>query len=313
MDEKVDIETLSKFIFKVYYDRRELNESITFEAIRKELIELRNSYRFIIFYAYSNEELMGLLLLSISYPKFGIVGEWQPIVLPNIHEDKIAQKLIEKCIESAEENDISRFEICFPIENEKDKDRYQEYVKWYEASGFHKVMEEVSMSIELATIKFESISFSENIRINTIEYVDIDELIKVSQEVFENSQDIMYLDLNNELKNTVATEWFNKEKAMIKDSSIVLLENEKIIGFLILRSIKNDVQISPFGLLPDYRKKGLGKKLLLYCLEKAKQKGYKYVNLDVALENVPAYKLYSKVGFKRNFSTIILALNYNQK
>ncbi|MFX1526050.1 MAG: GNAT family N-acetyltransferase [Promethearchaeota archaeon] len=308
----MDIETLSKFIFKVYYDRREINESITIEVIRRDLDELRNSYRFIIFYAYSNDELMGLLLLCTSYPKFGIIWEWQPTVLPNIHEDKIAQKLIDEAIKYGEENDIIRFEICFPMEHDKDKKRYQGYIRWYEASGFYKVMEEVSMSLDLDTIKVEPLSFSEKIEIKTIKYVDIDELITVSQKIYENSQDVMYLDLNNELKNTVATEWFNIEKIMINNSSI-LFGNEKIIGFLILRPFKNGVQINSFGLLPDYRKKGLGKKLLLYCLEKVKQEGYKYINLDVALENVPAHKLYSKVGFKRNFSTIILALNYNQE
>jgi ribosomal protein S18 acetylase RimI-like enzyme len=104
--------------------------------------------------------------------------------------------------------------------------------------------------------------------------------------------------VNDDMKNDMQTEWFNPEKPMLKELSTILVEQEQIIGFLILQSDRNGLQIKSIGLLPAYRNKGLGKKLLRYSLKKAKEKDYSSVELVVALENVPAYNLFSKIGFK---------------
>jgi ribosomal protein S18 acetylase RimI-like enzyme len=51
------------------------------------------------------------------------------------------------------------------------------------------------------------------------------------------------------------------------------------------------------GLLSDYRKKGLGEKLLGAVLEKAKEFGLEKVELNVYTSNTAAIKLYKKMGF----------------
>ncbi len=44
--------------------------------------------------------------------------------------------------------------------------------------------------------------------------------------------------------------------------------------------------------------KGIGTKMVQFCIDKAKQEGYKAVRLDIVPENIPARKLYEKAGFK---------------
>lgn len=47
----------------------------------------------------------------------------------------------------------------------------------------------------------------------------------------------------------------------------------------------------------DYGK-GIATKMVEYCIEKARDEGYKGIRLDVVPENYPARKLYEKAGFR---------------
>lgn len=47
----------------------------------------------------------------------------------------------------------------------------------------------------------------------------------------------------------------------------------------------------------DYYKKGIAKKMVEFCIEQAKKRGYKGVRLDVVPDNYPARKLYESCGF----------------
>ncbi len=51
------------------------------------------------------------------------------------------------------------------------------------------------------------------------------------------------------------------------------------------------------GVLPDYRHRGLGEALLRACIVKAKVKGITRIELAARADNVPAVRLYEKLGF----------------
>jgi putative acetyltransferase len=51
------------------------------------------------------------------------------------------------------------------------------------------------------------------------------------------------------------------------------------------------------GILPDYRRRGIGEALLRACIAKAKVKGITRVELECRVDNVPAIRLYEKLGF----------------
>jgi len=65
------------------------------------------------------------------------------------------------------------------------------------------------------------------------------------------------------------------------------LEVSKLAGTI------NDVYVSP-----EFRGKGIGKKLVVESLNRLKVEGVKAVRLTVLIENKPAVKLYEKFGFK---------------
>jgi RimJ/RimL family protein N-acetyltransferase len=53
------------------------------------------------------------------------------------------------------------------------------------------------------------------------------------------------------------------------------------------------------GLLPDYREKGLGRRLIEAAIEAAREAGMIRIELGVHADNVRAIRLYERVGFVR--------------
>lgn len=58
--------------------------------------------------------------------------------------------------------------------------------------------------------------------------------------------------------------------------------------------------INYLGVLPLYQKKGYGKEMVLFGLEKLKQLGCPKVNLQVRESNLSVIKFYEDIGFKRD-------------
>lgn len=48
----------------------------------------------------------------------------------------------------------------------------------------------------------------------------------------------------------------------------------------------------------DMSRKGIGKRMVNFCINKAKEEGYKGIRLDVVPTNLPAIKLYESAGFR---------------
>lgn len=55
--------------------------------------------------------------------------------------------------------------------------------------------------------------------------------------------------------------------------------------------------IHTLAVLPEMSGKGVGRRMVDYCIEKAKAGGFKALRMDVVPENIPARKLYEKAGF----------------
>jgi ribosomal protein S18 acetylase RimI-like enzyme len=56
--------------------------------------------------------------------------------------------------------------------------------------------------------------------------------------------------------------------------------------------------VQNIAVLPDYRGRGIGRALLLKALHGFKEYGIQRVTLEVTADNIPATKLYTRIGFK---------------
>ena len=74
--------------------------------------------------------------------------------------------------------------------------------------------------------------------------------------------------------------------------------NDRLMGYIILWFLQEEVQISNFALHPDFRRLGVGEAVLRDVLDKIKKEGAKTIFLEVRPSNRAARSLYEKLGFQ---------------
>ncbi len=72
----------------------------------------------------------------------------------------------------------------------------------------------------------------------------------------------------------------------------------RVVAFIFAMIVSDEAHIGDFAVDPDFRRRGLGEKLLRYFLDFAKERGVKRVVLEVRKSNLPARGLYEKCGFR---------------
>ncbi|MBU1050345.1 GNAT family N-acetyltransferase [Candidatus Bipolaricaulota bacterium] len=77
-------------------------------------------------------------------------------------------------------------------------------------------------------------------------------------------------------------------------------EDGKIGGVVIAqrRGSSHTWTVGTVGVLPEFRRRGLARKLLTRTLDDIRQRGGTHINLSVIDQNVPAYSLYRSLGFE---------------
>ena len=81
------------------------------------------------------------------------------------------------------------------------------------------------------------------------------------------------------------------------NKSYVLESNGKIVGYAFITIIKFEIHLNRIAIDPNYQQKGFGLQLLKKILEENSKN--KSVFLELKYSNISAFKLYSKVGFKK--------------
>ena len=84
-----------------------------------------------------------------------------------------------------------------------------------------------------------------------------------------------------------------------KDSGFWVAQYEEwIVGMIgVQRVSDNSAEIRRLRVRDSYRRKGIGKKLMLHAIEFCKEKQFLKVKLDVRIERSPAIQLFDTFGF----------------
>ncbi len=91
----------------------------------------------------------------------------------------------------------------------------------------------------------------------------------------------------------------------LKEKNSIFAEVDgKLAGFVGLRQghkkrAKHTAELGPLYVRKEFRRMGLGKKLLDFAFKKAKKKGVEKVKLWVNTANKPAVAFYKRAGFKK--------------
>ena len=104
-------------------------------------------------------------------------------------------------------------------------------------------------------------------------------------------------------RNSFSFPWtynlFFRELTLNKYANYFVLEKEKkIIGYLGLWLMRNDIHITNIAIAKEFRRKGYGGKFLKFVEEKAAVQGIKKISLEVRKSNHIAQNMYRKFGYK---------------
>jgi ribosomal protein S18 acetylase RimI-like enzyme len=139
--------------------------------------------------------------------------------------------------------------------------------------------------------------------------MDIDEIEEIKSSDFHLVVDIInesklideqLLDLENAilfLKNKLDR---NKAKIFVKKENgipiafMVLYHKVNVFSF-----IRYNWHISYLYVNPEYRRKHIGKQIMLKCIDYAKKTRVDHISLNTAIDNYPAQQLYEGFGFNR--------------
>jgi ribosomal protein S18 acetylase RimI-like enzyme len=134
---------------------------------------------------------------------------------------------------------------------------------------------------------------------------DVEEIIKLNQELFN-------YEFNSGFDNSLDLNWTknNKkyfEKSITDKNSLVLvcIYNEEVVGYLIgrienpedYRKIKSIAEVDNMFILEEFRKKGVGKKLVEGFVKWAKKKDVEKIRVVASSKNKKAIEFYKKFGF----------------
>ncbi len=76
-------------------------------------------------------------------------------------------------------------------------------------------------------------------------------------------------------------------------------------------SIEQCPHLESLFVIAGYRGRGVGTKLMLYCEELAREKGFSKIGLSVGDQNTTAHSLYTKLGYKNaGFTPYVIGDNF---
>ncbi len=114
---------------------------------------------------------------------------------------------------------------------------------------------------------------------------------------------------HNDLKLISEAEksFFGKEfginliKNHLKNSgyAIIAITNGKFSGHMISNISRLEADIITLLIIPDFQRKGIGRRLMIYFAKYLISKGIKYILLEVSVNNFQALEFYSSLGFNR--------------
>ena len=161
------------------------------------------------------------------------------------------------------------------------------------------------------------IKISEKLELKKVCNTDCESLFSLMNEIYPSAYGHFWKDAGKWYVNTqYSKKNILKELLEEKTAYYFIVFNDEIVGnFRIIwdeklegLSEEKQVKLHRIYLHKKTQGKGLGKKLLVWLEERAKEKGYKIIWLDAMNEQPQAFQFYKKQGYKYHSHTF---LEYN--
>ena len=228
------------------------------------------------FLRYEKEELVAFLTVFLPTKE---EGEISAFTHPKYRKERRFKKLFEESVEILRKNDISKILFVTEPESESSKEVLKkvgeirlirsEYTMSYSKEKFQERNDEKKLNFEIVTEKNKKI------------------YSQMTEEIFEMPEGTSI----NFVENAI--------KSIDRDAYIGYLDEENV-GIFNMNYTEDGVFLYGLGIRNSFKRKGYGEEIMNFALKKAFEKGKRAI-LDVDSDNMPAYNLYKKLGFKIDF------------
>ncbi|MHA1219954.1 MAG: GNAT family N-acetyltransferase [Candidatus Heimdallarchaeaceae archaeon] len=311
LDDQLDVQELAHLTLKLWETINPENNA-TIEGIVNWIRNLVFDEVPVIVKANKGEKLVGWILLFVHDSKRLEINPWalggHLHILPNEpNKMEIAQLLLKECINYAIQNDHTRIEFCY--EKMDSIEKYPIDPSVYPKCNLMEEDEIVFMSLDLADQKLPEVEFPKGIETILLKNAADNDLYTCFYDSFSESGDRNFLSETDEEREEYFKEHFDKEDEMIDDASIVFVKGTKFLGFTLVKPThgEGNGHLWIMGVIPEYRGRQLGSKLLSHAIVTLKKQGYKTMSLVVDSANEAALKLYEKYNFIKGWRRITYA------
>jgi ribosomal protein S18 acetylase RimI-like enzyme len=207
--------------------------------------------------------------------------------------------MIQFCKEYTKENGFKRFEINLSPINQEHAEVFKEYRSWCEKSGLYRATEEVFMEAMLEKYQqpYDETSLPEGFYFESIDSVTNDNLEPLVLETFYGGSDRLFTDITSSQQKNVFNFWFRRSQPFHR-STILVMKDDEIVGFNVVRVDEDTAHIGPVGVIPKYQRQGIMKAVLHESFKRLQEDGIKVAKLEADRSNARAIDLYTKFGFK---------------
>lgn len=248
--------------------------------------------------ARENAQLVGWAGLYVLSESMVYLDPWHPLVLPGEESEEVFKQLVRKSISHTESIGRNRLEV-FLMELTNDiRSTYDRYRPLYEAAGMRRGNEWTQMTCDPTSSGLSEPDLPEGFSLKKLIDVDNEEIWPTYNKTFLSSGDRRYLDQTEAQRRENFDDFFDRSKPIEEDASLLLYSGNQIVGFMKINIMTSGGFVNGVGILPDYRRKGLARRLTTASVFRAAKNGMKNLVLEVDIENRHAIALYEKIGFK---------------
>ena len=97
-----------------------------------------------------------------------------------------------------------------------------------------------------------------------------------------------------------STPWTTEQIKSSEDTTVFFLakDNSQVVGYGGMYTVLDEGYVTNIGVLPEYRRRGIGSKIVSKLIDFSKEKSLSFISLEVRVSNTAAIKLYKSFGFE---------------
>lgn len=294
----INEEELIKFTIKA---QQHLDEQLRCGKTEEEVRSFIQGAAKVPFYyviAREDERLVGWAGLYVMSKSMVYLDPWHPLVLPSEDSDEIFKQLVRESIRQTQAIGRTRLEVFLMELTDDIRSTYDRHRPLYEAAGMRRGNEWTQMILNPTTSELAEPEFPEGFFLKKLTEIDNEEVWPTYNETFLSSGDRRYLNQTEAQRRENFDDFFDRSKKIEEDASLLLYSGNQIVGFMKINIYNIGGFVNGVGIHPEYRRKGLAKRLMSASIIRAAKNGMTNLVLEVDIENIQAIGLYEQLGFK---------------